>query len=108
VLESTLAVAVDDEVTFTYRVRNEGNEDVTVTFRTSQRAEFEVYEGDDPVWRWSDGRLFSQALGEETLAPGESLTAEGAWADPPSGRYTALATLASTDADAEARAAFEV
>jgi hypothetical protein len=107
-LESTLAVAVDDGVTFTYRIRNGGDESVTLSFPTSQRAEVEVFEDDELAWRWSDGRLFAQALGEEVLAPGGSFVVEVAWEDPDSGSYTAVAALASNAVDAEARAAFEV
>ncbi|MFB6135766.1 MAG: BsuPI-related putative proteinase inhibitor [Halobacteriaceae archaeon] len=109
-LEATLEVTTGGGVSFTYRVRNEGDEDATLTFSTGQRAEFEVYDGDERVWRWSDDRMFAQLLGEEVLAPGESLTVEGAWDAPEGGEYTAVASLAANEAGDEtaARVDFEV
>jgi len=109
-LEPTLSVAVDGAVTFTYRVRNGSDEPVTLAFSTSQRVEVEVeaYEDDDLVWRFSDGRMFAQTLGEEEIGPGESFAETVTWDDPETGRYVAVASLAAADADAETRAAFEV
>jgi hypothetical protein len=106
-LEPTLSVAVDDAVAFTYRVRNDGDEAVTLAFSTSQRVEVEV-SADDLVWRFGDGRLFAQVVGEEEIAPGSSFEETVTWDDPESGRYVAVASLAAAEVDAEARVSFEV
>jgi hypothetical protein len=108
VLEATLDVSVDEVVTFSYRVRNDGEESVTLEFPTSQRVEIEVTGDDELVWRFSDGRMFSQVLGEADLPPGESVAYEGVWEGSAEGSYVAVASLAASDVDAEARAAFEI
>jgi len=108
VLEPTLSVAIDDAATFTYRVRNDGDEAVRLAFSTSQRVEVEVYAGDDLVWRFGDRRMFAQALGEETIGPGSSFEEAVTWDDPEPGRYVAVASLAADEVDAGVRAAFEV
>ncbi len=59
-----------------------------------------IGQGGDPVWRWSDGRIFTQALTEIELGPGEAhrfgvvceAEAQGRPALPP-GRYRAVAVI---------------
>ncbi|WP_117591262.1 BsuPI-related putative proteinase inhibitor [Haloprofundus halophilus] len=100
----------DDLVEFGLTVENRGDERATLSFRDAQRAEFVVSDasGDGEVWRWSDGRMFAQMLGSETLDPGESTTFEGVWDDPEPGDYVAVGELAAVDADAEAQTKFSV
>ncbi len=51
-------------------VFNHSAEPVHLEFRTSQRYDFVIEDGKGrEVWRWSEGRLFTQALGEEILGP---------------------------------------
>lgn len=88
-----------DAVEFAFEVTNAGDEPIELEFRSGLRADFEVRAGDDTVWRWSDGRLFTQALHAVTLDPGESLGQEGVWPTPEPGTYRAVATLEATDAD---------
>jgi len=119
-LVPSLAVTVDDGVTFVFTVENTGQESVELTFRNGMTADVAVFAdtaGDDPdalpgddapVWRWSDGRMFTQALRTETLAPGESLTEELVWPDPSAGTYTAEATLEASEAEIGERATFDV
>jgi hypothetical protein len=94
-LDATLATTVDDGVTFQFRVRNASDAPVELTFRSGQVADAAVFEGDQEVWRWSDGRLFTQALTAQTLAPGETMTEQFTWSAPTPGAYTARAALAS-------------
>jgi hypothetical protein len=120
-LDAHLAVAVGaDAVEFALTVENAGDDPVELTFRNGMTADVAVFAdtaggdpdatlGDDaPVWRWSDGRMFTQAIRTETLTPGESLTEELAWSDPPAGTYTAEATLEASEAEIGERAAFDV
>ena len=105
-LDAALAIDTDhaggdDGVDLALTVTNEGDDPVTLRFRTGQRADFAAHrtdesEGedggglsldDDPVWRYGTGRMFTQVLGSETLEPGESTTYEATWGDPPPGRY---------------------
>lgn len=108
-LEAALDVDVGDSVTFEFHVTNGGSEPAELTFRSGQVGDVVVYpvESDDPVWRWSDGKLFTQALQHRTLSPDEVLVEEYTWEDPPPGEYAAEATLAAKTA-AKACATFRV
>lgn len=125
-LDATLAATeTDDGVALTLRIGNDGTDPVTLDFRTGQRAEFTAYpagesgdetgggptDGDSPgrdsvdsVWRYGVGRMFTQALASETLAPGESVGYEGTWRDPPAGPYRIVGEAAATDHDVRADA----
>jgi len=95
-------------VTLSLRIENGGSEPVTLRFRTGQRAEVTAYPADestdspDPVWRYGADRMFTQALGSETLAPGESVSHEATWRDPPAGTYRIVGEAAATDRDVRA------
>lgn len=136
-IDATLATA-EREAGFdlALAVTNGGDEPVTLRFRTGQRADFAAYEagddavgeasdgGDDgdemsdagdaavpetePVWRHGAGRLFTQALDSETLAPGESATYEGTWRDPPPGVYLVVGTLTAEESEATATATLAI
>ncbi|GAA0721183.1 hypothetical protein J2744_000359 [Halorubrum trapanicum] len=113
-LDATLAAtATDDGIALSLRIENPGPEPVTLDFRTGQRAEFTAYpaaeEGEgsdadrtDPVWRDGAGRMFTQALGSETVASGESVGYEGKWRDPPPGTYRIVGEVTATDRDVRA------
>ena len=107
-LDGDLAVSTNEAVAFGFTLSNAADEPVELRFRTGQAAEFVVVEDGTEVWRWSAGRMFTQALWSERLGPGESATYEATWHDPEPGAYEAVATLAATNADVEARARFEV
>ncbi|WP_224269257.1 BsuPI-related putative proteinase inhibitor [Haloprofundus salinisoli] len=110
-LTATLTATPQEEyVEFELTVENRGDERVTLSFRDARRAEFVVTDadGDSEVWRWSDGRMFAQMLGSETLDPGESMTFEGVWDDPEPGEYAVVGELAAADAGAEAETALSV
>lgn len=65
-------------VSMTLRVENPTADPVTLRFSDGQRFDFVIREagGDEPLWRWSSGRFFTQALGEEVVPPGDSLVYE--------------------------------
>lgn len=61
-------------------VCNDSNSNITLTFSTSQRYDFEVKNSSDQVvWRWSADKLFQQAEGSETFSPGCRLLGEESW-----------------------------
>ena len=110
---SLSATPHDDEVALALTVSNDGDDPVTLRFRTGQRADFAAYavneatatdedDDPDPVWRHGTGRMFTQVLGSETLNAGESVTHEATWSDPPAGTYRVVGTLTAEESDVEA------
>lgn len=107
-LDSRLDVTADETaVEFVLVVTNMGSSPVELAFRSGQTADFVVID-DGERWRWSDDRMFSQAVRSRVLAPGESLTERVRWDDPQSGRYAVESTLTSSIVDVTERATFEV
>jgi hypothetical protein len=108
-LQSSVTATVRaDRVEFEYTVENAGDAPEELTFRSGLTADFAVLDGGAEVWRASDGRMFTQALQSETIAPGDTTTFPGVWEDPDPGTYTVVAELNTTGADAEARTDFSV
>jgi hypothetical protein len=68
-----------DEASFALKARNTGTEAVQVAFPTSQQVEFEVWREKHLVWRWSQGRVFTQALSSLILSPGRDMTWRATW-----------------------------
>ena len=117
--QSLSATTEDGSLRFRLTLTNEGREPATLTFRTGQRAEFTVHEVDDnaggdgddangdgddvdthdsPVWRYGEGRLFTQAIETETLGPDEAVTCAATWSDPPTGSYRVVVELLAEEA----------
>ncbi len=96
------------QVTFAFTVRNAGTEAVSLQFVDGQRARVTVADESGTVWTWGEGRLFTQVVGTERLAPGESLTTEAVWERPIPGEYTATASLTATNVDLVAETSFVV
>jgi hypothetical protein len=110
-LDCSLSVTVGSgsAVTFRFTVANASDEPVELTFPDSGRAEFVVYAEDgEEVWRWSEGRAFTQAIEHSDLQPGQEAVVEESWPDAEPGDYTAEASLRCVDADASARTPFSV
>lgn len=108
-LECTLeAAASPAEVAFSFAVTNVGDDPAELTFPTAQTHDVAVRAEGEEVWRWSDGQMFAQMLGSETLAPGESASFEAVWDDPAPGSYEAVAELVANDADCEATTSVEL
>lgn len=120
-LTSTLSVApVEEGFEFTLTVTNEGPDPVELSFRSGQRFDFVVEEkpaesregsgeGEKKVrWRYSDGRMFTQALESETLEPGESQSYEAVWSDPPAGEYEVRGTSTAENVDVDAEMSISI
>jgi len=60
----------EQPVNIEFCVFNRTGEEITFYFRNAQRYDFTIgdEEGNE-VWRWSEGRMFAQMLGEEILGP---------------------------------------
>ena len=111
----------DDAVDLTLTVRNRSGGPVTLRFRSGQRVDFCAYSrsaadasrSSAPVWRASEGELFTQALATTTLMPAETTQYTERWADPPSGRYRIVGDVTATvdgcdTGDNELRATIDV
>lgn len=108
-LNGTLDATVDGDVEFTFTVTNTGPNPVELSFRSGKRADVAVTDaGGEEVWRWSQGRMFTQAISTVELTPGETLDRSFTWSDPPAGDYEAEGTLAATNQSAPAATTLSV
>lgn len=102
-LQSSLtADSDDDSVEFNYVVENDGDSPVDLTFMSGKEFDIAVEGDGEEIWCWSDGRMFTQAIKELTLDPGEELSFTATWEDAGSGSYEATGTLAAQSETAEA------
>jgi len=107
-LATSLDVSVHENVTFTLHVTNTSGKRVELTFPSGQTHEFVVLDSiGREVWRWSNGRLFTQAIQNKLLTSKESAKYEETW-DPSkaAGKFTAVARLNSSNYPIEERVEF--
>jgi hypothetical protein len=108
-LDGSLDVDVrPDSVVFTFTVTNAGSDEAELSFSDAQTADFAVLDGDQEIWRHSEGMMFAQMLQTRTVAPGDAAAFDGEWEDPRSGDFEVVATLEANDADLEVRESFSV
>lgn len=110
-LQTSLSVGPQaEDVAFELTVRNDGDEDVVLSFRDGQRTRFTVEPagGGDLVWRSDEEKMFIQMLGEETLPAGTSTTFGDVWESPDSGEYRVVGELTCEDRELSADAEFSV
>ncbi|CAN5631215.1 hypothetical protein BH23GEM3_BH23GEM3_17410 [soil metagenome] len=86
---TTLAASVQaeshgDSARFILQVTNASERPVQLTFSSGQSFDFIVLREEREVWRWSNDQMFTQAIREETLAPGETRSYDAIW-NPPAG-----------------------
>jgi hypothetical protein len=96
-------------LTLRLTVTNRSREEVTLFFRSGMTHDFVVTRDKREVWRWSRGRVFTQAITPIKLQPGESRTFEGTWGQKgndgepvPEGQYTITGTVTTRPAIAGA------
>jgi hypothetical protein len=108
-LASHLKVNVaKDEVQFALDVKNVGGKHAELDFPSGQSYDIVVVDTvGREVWRWAKGRMFTQSVQNKQLGGGESMQIAESWTPKP-GRYTAVATLISTNYPVEQRADFVV
>jgi hypothetical protein len=110
-LATSLEVQVRSGVVrFILHVTNPTQNAVVLDFGSGQRYDFIVREGGGAdVWRWSSDRVFTQAIGTETLAPGGTLSYEAEWRPGNrSGSFTAIGRVTAQNVELEQRATFEL
>jgi len=60
--------SVGETIMVTLKIFNYTGEDIVFHFNTSQRYDFIIKDEEgNEVWRWSNGRMFAQMLGKESL-----------------------------------------
>ncbi|HVZ49128.1 MAG TPA: BsuPI-related putative proteinase inhibitor [Gemmatimonadaceae bacterium] len=110
-IESALNVDVGNvhDVRFAFSVTNAGGGKVEMNFPSGKTHDVVVLDSlGRQVWRWSDGRMFTQLLQNKVLRSADTLDFDGHWQNPPRGRYVAVAMLASNNFPIEQRTAFVV
>ncbi|MGH8989953.1 MAG: BsuPI-related putative proteinase inhibitor [Acidimicrobiia bacterium] len=89
--------AAGQPVTWSLRVRNDGAEPVTLTFPSGKRGDVVLEAEGNEVYRWSDERVFTEAVTQQELAPGQEveypLEEPSLGVEP--GDYDLIATLAA-------------
>ena len=97
------------EVRFALNVANVGTKYAELSFPTGKSYDFVVVDSaGHEIWHWSEGRMFTQGMQNKQLGTGDAMLVAEAWRPAQAGRYTAIATLNSTNFPVEQRADFVV
>ena len=98
----------DREVKFDLAVTNASAKGVEIDFPTAMTHDFAVLDSTGTeVWRWSTTRMFTSALMTKPLGVDDAHVYEEGWTpENAHGRYTVVATLASSNYPLEQRAEF--
>jgi hypothetical protein len=106
---TTFKVTPDgDHVRFALSIVNSTPKTVELRFPTGRTHDFAVLDTrGDTVWRWSEGRLFTQTMQTRTVTSNDENTLDEAWnATGAHGHFTAVALLATETHPAERRVDF--
>jgi hypothetical protein len=76
------AEVLGDTVHMALRATNATGEVVDLTFPSGQSFDFVVLQDGREVWRWSEDRMFTQAIRHERMEPGETRIHEAEWVAP--------------------------
>jgi hypothetical protein len=94
-IASGLDVQVQRDVKFAFHVTNNAARRVELVFPSGQTHDVVVMDSlGREVWRWSEGRMFTQAIQNRVLEANETLTYQAAWTPAGAhGKYVAVASL---------------
>jgi len=97
-------------VTWTLEVGNGDPTEATLTFRSGKDGDVALVQGGREAYRWSAGRLFTQAMRQVRLAPGErrTFTLEEKALSAAPGHYDLVAELAADPAPPPVRRSVDV
>jgi hypothetical protein len=108
-IASSLDIKLGEEVKFTFHVTNSSNKRVELRFPSGQTHDVAVFDVQGrEVWRWSRGRMFTQAMQNKVLSTTDTLTFTETWRPEHAGSYTAVASLLSQNFPSEQRAEFSL
>lgn len=101
-------VRVGEQVRFAFHVANAGSRRVEVKFPSGQTHDIVVLDSaGNELWRWAEGRMFTEARQYRSIGGGDSLLLEDGWDRPSArGKLVAVATLKSTNYPIEHRVEF--
>ncbi len=88
-----------ESVHFTVTLTNNGDKEAEIEFTSGQKFEVTVADPDgNEIYRYSDGRMFTQALETITLKPGESKSWSDEWKteQAPAGNYKAALSVTAS------------
>ena len=107
-LPSLNVVKVGDQVRFSFNVVNAGKRRLEVKFPSGQTHDIVVLDSaGKELWRWAEGRMFTEARQYRAIGGGDSLLLDEGWEHPPAkGKLIAVATLMSTNYPIEHRVEF--
>jgi hypothetical protein len=107
---SSFKVDVAHGVNFTLDVSNNTSRMAELRFPSGRTHDFVVLdETGKEVWRWSDGRMFTQGLQNKLVKSRQKAVFAERWERPNvHGRFTAVAILASENLPVQQRAEFEL
>lgn len=96
-------------VEFALSVENLGTKRMELTFPSGQTHDFIVLDANGrEVWRWAEGRMFTQALQNKVIDGGDTLELSERWEHVKPGAYVAVAKLMSSDHPIEQRVSFTI
>jgi hypothetical protein len=106
---AALAVRVGPTVELGLEVANAADHRVELRFPDGRTHDLAVLDAAGrEIWRWSEGRMFTQAVQTKLLGAGEKTSYRESWRPTASGSYTVVATLASDNFPVELRQGFTV
>lgn len=99
-----------DRVDFILSIANNTKKAIELRFPTSQTHDFAVLDRHGrTVWRWSEGRMFTQAMQSKIVKAKDTLTITDDWdARNAHGEYIAVATLITDNHAIERRVPFRL
>jgi hypothetical protein len=109
-LASSMRLTVDEGVDFSLHLTNGSSRKLELRFPSGQTHDFVVLDSiGREVWRWSEGRLFTQTLQTKSVGRGETISYSDRW-EPKGqrGTFTAVGTLRSSTHPVESRVEFEL
>lgn len=106
----TFDVKIRNGIEFDFRLTNNTPRKLELLFPTGQTHDVVVLDSlGREVWRWSEGRMFTQALQNKLVESKATIAWHAAWrSEVPAGRYVAIASLLSENKPLEERVTFEV
>jgi len=107
-LATTLELSVGEGVDLRLHVTNTSGKKIEMTFPTGLTHDFYIIDANGrEVWRWSEGRMFTQGVQKKLVDGGATLSFANRWIGPlATGTYTAVGVLLSSSHPTEQRVEF--